>query len=60
MFEHESEPIICYNCDEEFVVRTPYETDGDVCFCPFCGSEVDSEEYDEDDDDDYGNKEWMR
>lgn len=57
MIEQEKEPHVCYNCDEEFVVQTPYETEAIVAFCPFCGSEVevnddtlyfDDEEEDED------------
>jgi rRNA maturation endonuclease Nob1 len=49
----ETEPLICYACDTEFVVDTPYETDYSVSFCPFCGSEVEGEEeeFDEEEDD---------
>lgn len=56
MIEQEKEAHICYNCDEEFVVSTPYETEATVDFCPFCGSEVEASEddliFDEDEDDD--------
>lgn len=38
--DEEQGPILCYNCDEEFVIHTPYKTDAFVSFCPFCGSEV--------------------
>ena len=55
MIEQEKEAHICYSCDEEFVVNTPYETDATVDFCPFCGSEVEASEddlvFDEEDDD---------
>jgi len=47
---------ICYNCDEEFTVKSVYETESEVSFCPYCGSELDFEEDDEDDeldDEDY-------
>lgn len=44
MIEQEKEPNVCYSCDEEFVVQTPYETEAIVEFCPFCGSEVETEE----------------
>lgn len=56
MLEQEKEPQICYNCDEEFVVHTPYETEASVEFCPFCGSEVESDivqlDFDDEEDDD--------
>lgn len=55
MIEQEKEAHICYSCDEEFVVNTPYETEATVDFCPFCGSEVEGSEddlvFDEEDDD---------
>ena len=55
MIEQEKEAHICYSCDEEFVVNTPYETEATVEFCPFCGSEVEGTEddliFDEEDDD---------
>lgn len=55
MLEQEKEAHICYSCDEEFVVNTPYETEATVDFCPFCGSEVEGSEddlmFDEEDDD---------
>jgi rRNA maturation endonuclease Nob1 len=37
-------PHICYNCEAEFVVHTPYNNEDTVSFCPFCGSEVDPTE----------------
>ena len=58
MIEQESQPHVCYNCDEEFIVSTPYETEAIVEFCPFCGSDVEVDEdqppylsFDEDEDD---------
>lgn len=56
MIEQEKEPHVCYSCDEEFIVQTPYETEAVVEFCPFCGSEVETDEeisfdpFDEDND----------
>lgn len=44
-------PIICFNCDAEFVVHTPYKMEDPVSYCPYCGSEV--EGLDEDLDDDF-------
>jgi len=56
MLEQEKDPQICYNCDEEFVVQTPYDTEATVAFCPFCGSEVEGDivelEFDEEGEDD--------
>lgn len=51
MLEEESEPVVCFNCEAEFVVHTPYEQEEQVNFCPFCGSEVEGEEDGIDDDD---------
>lgn len=55
MIEQEKQAHICYSCDEEFVVNTPYETEATVDFCPFCGSEVEASEddliFDDEDDD---------
>lgn len=48
----EEEPIKCFNCDAEFNVNSE-EYFGDVCFCPFCGSDIDTD-YDEQDEDDDG------
>lgn len=54
MIEKDQDPHICYNCDEEFVIHTPYDTEAAVSFCPFCGSEVeDSDIVDEDDFEDF-------
>ena len=52
------EQITCYNCEEAFKVEPVYETEAEVCFCPFCGSELDIQDYDEEegleeDDEDY-------
>ena len=53
MLEQEREPVICYECDTEFVVHTPYEDDQAISFCPFCGCEtegVDTDLFDDPDD----------
>jgi transcription initiation factor IIE alpha subunit len=55
MIEQEQEPQMCYECDEEFVVHSSYDTQSQVSFCPFCGSEMDitdedADEVDSDDD----------
>ena len=39
---------ICYECDSEFVVECVEENEMDVSFCPYCGSELDLDE-DQDD-----------
>lgn len=41
---------VCYECDAEFVVEPIGETDDIISFCPFCGSELDQEDLDEEDD----------
>lgn len=53
--DDEPEVHICYACESEFAIHTPYETDNSISFCPFCGSEIDTDIDDEDDDeeDDY-------
>lgn len=53
MLEEESEPVVCFECDAEFIVHTPYQRDSSeqICFCPFCGSEVEGEEDDLDEED---------
>lgn len=43
MLEQEREPVICYECDTEFVVHTPYEDDRSISFCPFCGCETEGD-----------------
>ena len=59
--EDKFEEYYCYNCDTEFTVSF-YEDDKQASFCPYCGSEIENEEEDEDleeeddfldDDDDY-------
>ena len=45
--------IICINCDAEFVIQDVSADAGDVCFCPFCGSDLYEEDelnYEDDDD----------
>ena len=47
----------CYECDAEFEVKDLYDSDETVSFCPFCGSELEYEEDEDnesDDADDYG------
>lgn len=51
MNEDENEPYICFNCDAEFIIHTPYDTEDEVSFCPYCGSEIEHEEPDSDEDD---------
>lgn len=43
MIEQEREPHICYNCDEEFIIHTPFDNAPGVNFCPFCGSEMEDD-----------------
>lgn len=43
----------CFNCDSEFEIKPLYDTELDVTFCPFCGSELEEEIEDEIDDEDY-------
>lgn len=62
MIQQDKDPLICYSCDEEFVVQTSYETEAVVEYCPFCGSEVEADEEvlfddddtDEEDEDEFG------
>lgn len=51
MIEQEPQPHICFECDAEFVVHTPFDSEEQVSFCPFCGSEVDPTEDELNDDD---------
>jgi len=47
----EDEPHICFECDSEFVIHTPFDANQPVSFCPFCGSELEDvdEEFDDED-----------
>lgn len=55
MLEQEKEPHICFECDAEFIVHTPYDDDEQISFCPFCGSEMElDEDIDDDEDDEEG------
>jgi len=49
------EPVFnCFECDSEFTVESTYETEDPVSFCPYCGSEIEHEEEEEDlDDEDF-------
>ena len=49
MIEQEQEPHVCYECDAEFIVHTPYDDENMVSFCPFCGSEMEQDPIDCDD-----------
>jgi hypothetical protein len=46
----ESVEHVCYECDAEFIVEPVGETDDIISFCPFCGSELDLEDLDEEED----------
>lgn len=49
-------PFNCYECDSEFFVFPAYEdaATNAVSFCPYCGSEIEDEQYEgEDVDDDF-------
>lgn len=55
MLENDQDPHICFECDSEFIVHTPYQDDQMISFCPFCGSEMETDldnDLDEDDDED--------
>lgn len=41
---------VCQECDSEFIVEPIGETDGMISFCPFCGSELDPEDLDDEQD----------
>jgi rRNA maturation endonuclease Nob1 len=60
MLEQEKEPILCYECDIEFVIHTAFEHDEDVSFCPFCGSEVEADIDFETSDDDQDDEDHSR
>lgn len=51
MINEEDETHTCFECDAEFIVHATYDTDNVVSFCPFCGSEMDTEEYDDEEED---------
>ena len=52
LFDDEPDIIICFNCDAEFTVN-PVSVDEDVpvCFCPYCGSDINEEDEDTSDED---------
>lgn len=52
MIEPDRDSHICFECDSEFMVHTPYDIEEQISFCPFCGSELDLEEDDYDEDED--------
>lgn len=39
----DNDTITCYNCEEEFTVVPTYETDAEICFCPYCSAALDEE-----------------
>jgi len=41
----------CSNCDAEFSVYPNFEAEELISFCPYCGSELDYDDSDEEDDD---------
>ncbi len=52
MLERDEEPLVCYACDSEFIVHTLYDTETPVSFCPYCGSEVEGEDEEFEDEED--------
>lgn len=51
-----SKEHFCYECDTEFTVvqvNTGPEVEESISFCPYCGSEMDLEEEDDDLDEEY-------
>lgn len=51
-----SKEHFCYECDSEFTVEEVtkgIELEQSISFCPFCGSEMDYEEEDDDLDEEY-------
>lgn len=51
-----SKEHFCYECDSEFTVEEVtkgMESEQFISFCPFCGSEMDYEEEDDDLDEEY-------
>jgi hypothetical protein len=45
--------LTCDDCYESFEILT--ESDSQICYCPFCGSEMDINDSEDDDNDD---EEW--
>lgn len=49
----------CYECGAEFLVQPAFDIEEPISFCPYCGSEIEHEEVDDDldgdmdDDEDY-------
>lgn len=42
---------VCYDCDVEFSVETIYDTtENAVVFCPFCGTTINEDTYEDYDD----------
>lgn len=50
------EEHFCYECDSEFTIKEVtkgIEAEQSISFCPFCGSEMDYEEDEDDLDEEY-------
>lgn len=43
----------CYNCDAEFEVLSSTHYDEDIIFCPYCGTDIGTEEDEDDEDSSY-------
>jgi len=52
---NDKSPHVCYECDSEFFIFSTYEDSevGEVSFCPYCGSELESIEEDDYMEEDY-------
>jgi len=46
----ENDPIYCFNCDSEFIVTQVDSLEQEIQFCPFCGSDIESESLEEEED----------
>ena len=45
---------ICFNCDSEFTVHpVSVDDDLDVCYCPYCGVDLNEDEHLDEDEEDY-------
>jgi rRNA maturation endonuclease Nob1 len=46
-----SDILNCYECGAEFTVQPSFDIDEPISFCPYCGSEIEHEEEEDDLDD---------
>ena len=46
----ENDPIYCYSCDSEFIITQVDSFEQEVQYCPYCGSDIESESIEEDED----------